>query len=80
MNKDETVEVLLHKILNSALDGRVVSASGFGRFMLLSKNTGTHWVGSWVGTKSGVDAVDKSRVSCTCREMKPDHSAVHPLV
>jgi hypothetical protein len=38
---------------------------------------GTHWIGGWVGYKSGLDAVEKRKV-LHCRELNPDRPARNP--
>jgi hypothetical protein len=44
-------------ILTSKLDEREWSASLSGRF-----TPGTHWIGSWVGPRTGLDAVEKRNI------------------
>jgi hypothetical protein len=39
---------------------------------------GTHWVGGCVDPRGGLDAVEKRKVFCTCRESKPHHSVTQP--
>jgi hypothetical protein len=43
------------------------------------KNPGTHWIGSWVGLRVGLDAVANKGNPCTCRESNPGCSA-HSLI
>jgi hypothetical protein len=35
------------------------------------RNPGTHWIGGWVGSKVGLDAVEKRKISYPCRESNP---------
>jgi hypothetical protein len=39
------------------------------------KDPGTHWTGSWVGTKADLDAVDKFVIACPCQESNPGRPA-----
>jgi len=57
MKKYEGVEVWLHAFLTSAIDGD-------GQLHAVAVcNTGTHWVGGWVGPRVGLDAVARRKVS-----------------
>jgi hypothetical protein len=58
------VEVQLHASLTSALDGDSCS----GRFTPGKRPPGTHWIGGWVGTKAGLDAVAMRKIRCPWRE------------
>jgi hypothetical protein len=55
----EGVEVYLHEFKTSALDGGEKSALRPGRFPSCERAPGTHWIGTWVGPKAGMDAVAK---------------------
>jgi hypothetical protein len=35
-----------------------------------------HWIGGWVGPRAGLDAAEKIKISCSCRESNPDYSVV----
>jgi hypothetical protein len=48
--------------LNSVLDGGEYSASRPSLFTPGETDTGTHWIGGWVGPRVGLEAVDKSLV------------------
>jgi hypothetical protein len=37
--------------------------------------TGTHWIGDWLGPRAGLDAVEKRKISCPCRDSNPSRSA-----
>jgi len=50
-------KVWLHVSLTSALDGDEWSASRPGRITHRQRAPGTHWIGGWVGPRSGVDTV-----------------------
>jgi hypothetical protein len=32
---------------------------------------GTHWVGGWVGPTASLNAVERRKISCPCREWDP---------
>jgi hypothetical protein len=34
-----------------------------------------YWVGGWLGFRAGMDAMEKKKISCPCRESIPDHPA-----
>jgi hypothetical protein len=53
------VKVRLHPFFNSALDGGEWSASLPGHFTTRERAHDTHWVGAWVGLRTGLDAVEK---------------------
>jgi hypothetical protein len=57
--------------LTSALDGEW-STSRPGRFTPVEASPGAHLVGGSVGSRAGLDAVEKTDVSCSCRESNPD--------
>jgi hypothetical protein len=52
------VEVYLRAFWTSALGGDEWSASRTGRFTAKERTPGTHWIGGWVGSRAGLDAVD----------------------
>jgi hypothetical protein len=39
----------------------------------------THWIGSWVGPRAGVDSMKKRKIYFPCRKSNPSHPA-HGLV
>jgi hypothetical protein len=47
--------------LTSALAGDEWSASRPCRFYLRGKSPGTHWIGSWVDPRAGLDDLDKGK-------------------
>jgi hypothetical protein len=53
------MELLIHAILTSALDGCEWSASRPGRFNSGERTFSKHWIGGWVGPKGGLDTVEK---------------------
>jgi hypothetical protein len=64
--------------LTSAVDGSKWSASRLGRFTTAERAPATHPIGDWVGPGAGLDAVEKRKISCPCRESNPGHSASRP--
>jgi hypothetical protein len=39
---------------------------------------GTHWIGSWVGPRAGLDAMEKRKISFSCRRSNPGRPARSP--
>jgi hypothetical protein len=67
--------------LTPALDGGEWSASLPGRFISSERAPGTHYIGGWVGPRTGgLDTVEKRKIHRPCRELNPDSSAVQPAV
>jgi hypothetical protein len=56
--------------LTSALDGGEWSASRPGRFTPVEIAPGSHWIGGWVGPRTGLDAVEKRKI-LYCQEPNP---------
>jgi hypothetical protein len=52
-------DVQIHVFLTSALDGGEWSASRPGRFTPGERASGTHWIGVWVGSRAGLDNMEK---------------------
>jgi hypothetical protein len=48
--------------LTSTLDGGKWSASCHGRFTPRERTPGTHWIGGWLGTRAGLDAMVKRKI------------------
>jgi hypothetical protein len=57
--------------LTSALDGGEWSASHPSRFTSRERAPGTHWIGSWVGPRAGLDAVVKRKTPSPCQDSNP---------
>jgi hypothetical protein len=53
------VDVLTHVFLTSAVDGGEWSASLPGRFTPGERAAGTHWIAGWVGSRAGLDDMEK---------------------
>jgi hypothetical protein len=54
------VDVQIYIFLTSALDGGESSASRPGRFTPGEIAPGTHWIGSWVDPRTGLEDVEKN--------------------
>jgi hypothetical protein len=65
--------------MTSALGGVEWSASRPGLLTHVDGGLGSHWIGGHVGPIAGLDAVEKRKISCVCRESNSDSSAVHPV-
>jgi hypothetical protein len=46
----------------------------------LGKDPGTHWIGSWVGPRAGLDAGARRKILCLCRGSNLDRPIVQPVV
>jgi hypothetical protein len=62
-------KVQLHVFLTSALVGGEWSVSRPSHVTAEEGVTGTHWIGGWVGHRSGIDT-GKKKPLCTCSELK----------
>jgi hypothetical protein len=65
-------------LLTSALDGGEWSDSRPGRFTPGEWASGIQWIGSWMGTGAGLDAMEKRKTSCSCQELNPGRPARTP--
>jgi hypothetical protein len=69
------VDVQIHVFLTSALVGGDWSASRPGRFSL-----GTHWIGGWVGPRTGLDNVERRNIlPLPGLELQPVAQSLYPL-
>jgi hypothetical protein len=66
--------------LTSALDGGEWSASWPGRFTPRERDPDSHWIGGWMGHRTGMDTVSKRKIPSPCRDLNPDHPIVQPIV
>jgi hypothetical protein len=55
------VDVWIHIFLNSALTGGEWSASLPCRFTPGERGPGTHWIAGWVGSRAGLDDMEKKK-------------------
>jgi hypothetical protein len=65
--------------LTSTLDGVEWSASRLGHFTPGERVLGTHWIGSWVGPRAGLNTVSKRKIPSPRRESNPDHPIFQPV-
>jgi hypothetical protein len=65
--------------LTSALDGGEWSASRPCRFTPRERSPGTHWIGGWMGPRSGLDAVVKRKIPSPRRESNIRIPIAHPV-
>jgi hypothetical protein len=66
--------------LTSAPDESTWSASLPGCFTPRERAPGTHWIGSWVGPRPGLDAVVKRKTPSPCRDSNPRWSSRSPAL
>jgi hypothetical protein len=66
------MDVSTHIFLTSTLAGGNWSASRPGRFTTGETAFGTHWIGSWVDPRTGLEDVEKRKfLSLTGLELRP---------
>jgi hypothetical protein len=65
------VEVQRHTFLTAALEGDEWSDSRPGRFTPGERVPSSHWIGSWGGTRAGLDGVVKRQIPSPRRESTP---------
>jgi hypothetical protein len=46
--------------------------------LLMGKKIGTHWLGDWVGTKVGLDVLEKKEIPYCWRDLNPGPSSLQP--
>jgi hypothetical protein len=66
----------IHVFFTSALVGGEWSASRPSRFIPGERASGTHWIGGWVGSRAGLDDMEKL---IPYRESNSDFSVVEPV-
>jgi hypothetical protein len=65
-------------ILTSVLGGEKWSVSRPGRFNPREIAPGTHWIGDWVGSRAGTDAVVRRKIPIPCRDSNLRSSSSKP--
>jgi hypothetical protein len=66
--------------LSSTLDGGEWLASCPGRFIPREGKLRTHWIGNWVASRAGLDAVVKRKFPTHAGTRTPDHPARSPAL
>jgi hypothetical protein len=67
------------RILDSTLNTGEWSASRPGSFIPKESTPGTYWIGGWVGTRAGLDAVVKREIPSPHRESKSRTLIIQPV-
>jgi hypothetical protein len=62
MKAYEEGDVYIHIFLTLALVGGDWSASRPGRFALVERAPGTHWIGGWMDPRTSLDDVEKKKI------------------
>jgi hypothetical protein len=65
-------------ILDLGTRWREWSASRHGRFTPREGDSGTNWIGGWVGPRAGLDAVAKRKILNPSRDL--EHPIIQPVV
>jgi hypothetical protein len=68
-------EEIAPPFLASALDGAQWQASRPSRFTPAENAPSAHLIRDWVGPRAGLDATEKKKMTCPCRESKPGSPA-----
>jgi hypothetical protein len=63
--------IIAPSVLTSTLNGGKWSDTRSGFFTPWEITRGTHWIGGWLGPRSGLDAVGRQK-SGPCRDSNPD--------
>jgi len=69
------MDVELHSLLTSALDGGEWSASRPGRFTPKERASGTHWIRGWVGPRAGLGTMVRRNIPSPYRDTNPRSSS-----
>jgi hypothetical protein len=62
MKACEGVDILIHVFLTSVLVGGESSASRVGRLTPGERAPCTHWIGGWVGPRTGLDDMERRKI------------------
>jgi hypothetical protein len=71
---------MLPRILDLGTRWRWVVSFTPGHFTPRERAPGTHWIGSWMGPRAGLDTVLKRKIPSPCRTQTPDHPARSPAL
>jgi hypothetical protein len=63
-----------------ALNGGEWSTSPTGSFIPRAREPETHWKGGWVGPTASLDAVEKGKISCSCKQLSHNSTVIEPAV
>jgi len=75
------VKVHVHTFLTKVWDGgEWWLDSPYGLFARVEKDPSTHWALGWVGPKASLDALEKRKNSCLCRELNDGYLVIQPGV
>jgi hypothetical protein len=77
MNRQDIIETggIASLFLTSAVGDIEWSASRSGCFTFGEIAPGTHWIGGWVGTEAGLNAVEQNKISYTNWQSNPGRPA-----
>jgi hypothetical protein len=68
------------RILDLVTNGGEWSVSNPGRFTPRERTPGTNWIGGWVGSRAGPDAVVNRKIPSNYRDSNPWSSSPQPSV
>jgi hypothetical protein len=67
------------RIPDLALERNEWSVLRPSRFAPRERDSGTHWIGCWVGPRAGLDAVEKRKIPSPRQESNPRTPIVQPV-
>ena len=63
----------------SALCGGKQSASCPTHFITGERDTSVHWIGSWMGPRASLNALETRKISCLCQESNYNSFVIQPI-